>query len=119
MPATPCRKGGELSVATRIRPLRPGDAFDAGDRSGQRLRAGDRVVSISFADTGAGLGPENLRRVFDPFFSTKPTGKGIGLGLTVARKIIELHGGRIGIENRAPQGAEVTVLLKCAEDPKP
>ena len=53
------------------------------------------------------------RRVFDPFFTTKPVGVGTGLGLSVVKKIIDLHGGAIDIQNAAPDGVLVTLVLKA------
>jgi signal transduction histidine kinase len=71
-------------------------------------------VIVTVRDTGGGIRPENLTKVFEPFFSTRPTGQGMGLGLTVARKFMELHGGRIAVENGERGGAVATMIFKMA-----
>lgn len=107
--------GGSLGITTRLMTIDPAWlAFDAGNRGKAAFRQGERVIVIEFADTGGGLAAENVDKVFEPFFSTKPTGKGMGLGLTVARKMVEIHGGRIRLGNRDGGGACVTVTLKAA-----
>lgn len=106
-------EGGTLTIRTRVKALGPEEvAFQAGDRSGVRFREGESVIVLEVSDTGEGMAAEQLGKVFEPFFSTKPTGKGMGLGLTVARKLIELHRGTIRLQNRAEGGAIVTVTLK-------
>jgi two-component system nitrogen regulation sensor histidine kinase NtrY len=79
---------------------------------GGRVRLGshgvDSKVVISVEDSGPGVPPELLPKIFDPYFSTKSTGT--GLGLAIARKAIEEHGGRIHAENVSP-GLRVTIEL--------
>ena len=88
-------------------------AHDEGSRLRDRLRQGDRMVRISVSDTGPGIPEEVLGKLFDPFFTTKSTGKGTGLGLTVSRKIAELHGGELILANRSDrEGAVATLMLK-------
>lgn len=82
-----------------------------GDRTGRHLRAGDKVVVIEIADTGAGISPASISRVFDPFYTTKGTGKGRGLGLSVSKRIIDLHRGELTISSDEGSGAKVTILL--------
>jgi signal transduction histidine kinase len=86
---------------------------DEGSRCASRLRSGDEVMIFELKDNGTGIPPEALSKVFDPFFTTKPTGQGTGLGLCVVRKIIELHGGTVTIENRLDRGAKVRIILKA------
>jgi signal transduction histidine kinase len=74
-----------------------------------RFKGGTQVVLVRVEDTGMGILPEVLPKVFDPFFTTKATGQGTGLGLSVARTIIEMHGGAIDIRNRPQGGVCVTV----------
>jgi len=66
---------------------------------------------ISFSDTGRGIPEENLNRIFDPFYTTKDIGQGTGLGLTVAHRIVEEHGGAIEAGNNPEGGAYFTILL--------
>jgi signal transduction histidine kinase len=107
--------GGKLGISVSSKTLGAADVnFDAGDRSGFRFRVGDTAVIIEVRDTGGGIRPENLTKVFEPFFSTRPTGKGMGLGLTVARKFMELHGGRIAMANAGHGGAVATMVFKTA-----
>jgi two-component system NtrC family sensor kinase len=65
--------------------------------------------TVAFADTGAGISPENLSRVFDPFYTTKE--KGTGLGLSVVYGIVIRHNGRIEVRSRPEGGTEMVVTL--------
>ncbi|MEO0446241.1 MAG: ATP-binding protein, partial [Verrucomicrobiota bacterium] len=87
---------------------------DLGARTKEHLRDGDAVVMLEVADNGTGISAENLQKVFDPFFTTKATGQGTGLGLSVVRKIIELHGGSVELRNRPDGGALVQITLRIA-----
>jgi two-component system NtrC family sensor kinase len=68
-------------------------------------------VEVVVKDTGNGIPPENLDKVFEPFFSTKAVGRGTGLGLSICYGIIEAHGGRIEVESRVNEGTTFRVLL--------
>ena len=70
-----------------------------GARKREVFRSGDRVVILEIHDLGHGIDPADSNRLFDPFFTTKATGLGTGLGLSVARRIVELHGGELTLEN--------------------
>jgi len=72
-------------------------------------------VQVSIRDTGVGISPENLEKVFEPFFSTKPVGKGTGLGLSLCFGIAESHGGKIEIKSREGEGTEVILTLPVKE----
>src|SRR5688572_6968787 len=74
-------------------------------------REGADFVAIAVADNGRGIPAENLARIFDPFFTTKEVGKGTGLGLTIAYKIVNAHGGRIDVRSEVGVGSTFTVVL--------
>jgi signal transduction histidine kinase len=69
-------------------------------------------VAIAVADTGPGIAPAALPRVFDPYFTTKPGG--LGLGLTIARRIVEAHGGALTAESEPGRGSVFRVSLPLA-----
>jgi signal transduction histidine kinase len=85
--------------------------------------APDRMVRLAVRDTGLGIPPAERERVFDKFYQVgrvdgeRPPGS--GLGLTIARHLVELHGGRIWIEDDGSGGATFVVLLPAAPDPGP
>jgi two-component system NtrC family sensor kinase len=68
-------------------------------------------VEIAVTDSGAGIDAQHVSRVFDPLFTTKPRGKGTGLGLTIARDVVTAHGGTITVSSRPGEGTEVKVRL--------
>lgn len=67
--------------------------------------------TISVHDTGHGIAPEHMPRLFEPFFTTKKAGQGTGLGLFIAKGIVDEHHGRIWAENNPDRGATFTVVL--------
>ncbi len=71
----------------------------------------DDFVQLTVADSGCGLAPENLEKVYDPFFTTKPIGQGTGLGLSTSRSIIDTHGGNITCESKLGEGTTFKILL--------
>jgi two-component system sensor histidine kinase HydH len=76
-------------------------------------RLNDAVYEISFIDNGSGIDSNTLTKVFEPFYTTKPNGT--GLGLAVTRKIIEGHGGTLKIKSEAGKGTTVSVRLPLQE----
>ena len=75
-------------------------------------------VSISFADSGVGIPRENLSKLFEPFFSTKKKGKGVGLGLSVAYGIIQEHGGSIQVQSEEGKGTVFAIELPLKVNPQ-
>lgn len=92
------------------------NAFQA-MRSGGILRirsgADETHVLVSFSDTGGGIPPEDISRVFEPYFTTKSTGS--GLGLLIVRRIVRAHGGEIIIESEQNRGVTLTIRLPRAD----
>jgi signal transduction histidine kinase len=74
-------------------------------------RVGDDSVQVSIADTGKGISPEGLRRLFEPFYTTKPVGEGTGLGLTLSREIVQRHRGQIEVNSELGKGTVFTLTL--------
>ena len=70
---------------------------------------------ISCADTGKGISRENLGRIFDAFFTTKPAGKGTGLGLHITHKIVQDSGGEIEVQSQEGEGSTFTIYLPAAD----
>lgn len=68
-------------------------------------------VEIIIEDNGPGIKPENIKKIFDPFFSTKDVGKGSGLGLFIAHDIVQWHGGRISVESTVGHGTTFIIWL--------
>jgi signal transduction histidine kinase len=88
------------------------NSFEAMHRHGTlRIRTdlADTHVIVRFVDTGGGMSAENLSRVFEPYFTTKPSGS--GLGLLIVRRIVREHGGELSIESGQGRGLTLTIRL--------
>ena len=83
-----------------------------------RIRTGrrDEEILIEFADTGVGIKQEDISRIFDPFFTMKEVGEGVGLGLSVSYGIIQQHEGSVRVESKEGEGTTVTILLPIRTD---
>jgi two-component system NtrC family sensor kinase len=68
-------------------------------------------VEIRFSDTGSGIPPENISKLFVPFYTTKPAGKGTGLGLSIVYGIIKLHRGQIMVQSQLGHGTTIIITL--------
>ena len=84
-------------------------------------RLDGRRVIVEVADTGSGMAPEVLRKLFTPFFTTKPVGAGTGLGLSICHRIVTAMGGQITVESQLGRGTTFRVSLPLAdlEQPRP
>ncbi|HYK50204.1 MAG TPA: HAMP domain-containing sensor histidine kinase, partial [Terriglobales bacterium] len=99
-----------------------GNATDALEEVGGgnvlvRAYAEDNEVVLEFSDSGPGV--RHPQRIFDPFYTTKPVGKGMGLGLSVTYGIVRDHQGQINCQNRDQGGAVFTLRFPAAKQPAP
>ncbi len=92
---------GSITIRTR----RVAEA--AGAEAGEAVP----MVEVSIIDTGCGIPEQNLKRIFDPFFTSKEVGKGTGLGLSVSHGIVSAHGGTIKVESKVGEGSTFRVCL--------
>ncbi len=99
------------------------NAYDAMRDAGGTLlistRAEDGKLLMRFRDTGTGMSPETVSRIFDPFYTTKESGKGTGLGLAIVAQIVESHDGRIYVDSQPGEGTEFRILLPICESAAP
>ena len=89
------KEGGELTISTSS--------------------LADQVL-IKIKDSGVGIPPDVLKRIFEPFYTTKEIGKGTGLGLSISYGIIQNHNGRIAVQSELGKGSEFTVYLPVKQD---
>jgi signal transduction histidine kinase len=75
-------------------------------------------IKIRVKDNGGGIKPENMGKIFDPFFSTKPQGEGTGLGLSICYRIINHHGGEITLDSKLGEGTTFTISLPASSRPE-
>lgn len=91
------------------------ESIEGGGKIRITLKKGDNQhgIEVAVADTGRGISPEDLGRVFEPFFSTKRGGT--GLGLAIVHQIVESHGGEVGVESREGRGTTFRITLPTRE----
>lgn len=93
------------------------NAFQALPEGGEvtvTARAVRKTIRIAVSDNGRGILQKNLEKIFDPLFTTRP--RGIGLGLSVAANLIRAHGGRIAVESRRGKGSTFTLILPAGKE---
>ncbi len=100
--------GGEITIQATLEPSEVGDQTSEGGRQ-DTSRACGRSICLSIIDTGKGMPADVVGKVFEPFFSTRLGGTGLGLPTT--RKIIEAHGGTIEVQSEPGRGTKFTLRL--------
>jgi signal transduction histidine kinase len=103
-------RDGRLRVSTALCRVEHGELGSHAREAG--FLPGDAVIRIVIEDSGPGIRPEDLGKLFDPYFTTKRQGEGTGLGLSVTRNIVTLHRGSIDLENRTGGGACAILLFR-------
>lgn len=91
-------------------------ALDGGGLIRIATRAAGNEIRVSISDDGCGIAPEIRDRIFDPFFTTHDVGKGMGLGLTVSRDIVNAYGGRIEVDTAVGRGSTFTIWMPVATE---
>jgi signal transduction histidine kinase len=87
------------------------DAMPSGGELEVKTVKNDTMVIVDINDTGVGISEENIRRIYDPFFTTKRSEKGTGLGLAVTYGIIQEHGGGIFVDSEPTKGTHFRLKL--------
>ena len=77
-----------------------------------------RGIAITIKDNGIGMSQETIEKVFQPFFTTKPTGQGTGLGMSLAYDIVKAHGGELKVESEEGEGSSFRIMLPSTENRK-
>lgn len=94
-------QGGTLTISSKL-------------GAGSSKKREEELVEINFADTGCGIAEEALDKIFNPFFSAKEGG--IGLGLSIVHKIVESHGGKISVKSKRQKGTTFTIHLSTIQE---
>jgi len=96
------------------------EAMDGQGKLTVETSSDEEYVKTKFTDTGCGISEENMKKLFQPFFSTKETGHGTGLGLSISYGIIRKHNGKINVSSEIGKGSTFTIVLPIREknDPK-
>jgi PAS domain S-box-containing protein len=106
--------GGQLTI--RAACLSPGQSVPAANARGFEEKANQPWLSLIFQDTGTGISSDDLKNIFNPFFTTKDAGTGLGLAIT--HKVITEHGGEIEVSSTVGSGSRFTIRLPALENRK-
>lgn len=115
LPGVECN-GPQIAQVIRNLLLNAVQAIDGEGEISLTTRISTNGVELVVADSGHGIAPEQLDRVFEPFFTTRSVGSGKGLGLSVAFHVIKRHGGNIAVYSQYGRGAQFTVALPISQD---
>ena len=100
-----------LNIITNAVHAMPAERAEPGVITLRTAREGDDMVRIEIQDNGSGIPANVLPKIFDPFYTTKPIGKGTGMGLSISFKIIQEHGGKILVDTEPGVGTVFSILL--------
>jgi signal transduction histidine kinase len=100
-----------LNIITNAVHAMPADRPEPGVITLRTAREGDDMVRIEIQDNGSGIPANVLPKIFDPFYTTKPIGKGTGMGLSISFKIVQEHGGKILVDTEPGVGTVFSILL--------
>ncbi|WP_374640226.1 PAS domain-containing protein [Hydrogenophaga sp.] len=102
-------RGGEITVSLKTCDVAQEESLSTGGRL-----APGRYACLSVADSGQGIAPEHLHRIFEPFYTTKPAGEGTGLGLSVVHGIVTAHQGGIDVHSQLGEGTRFDLYFPVA-----
>ena len=103
-------KGGTLFVRSYLSKLNA-QKNKVGNRANDIFRLREEAIFVEVEDTGEGIDKDIMNKIFEPFFTTKNRAEGTGLGLSVAKSIVELHKGWIGVESTKGKGTKFTIVF--------
>ena len=106
---------GKITVRSYVKKLETSEQSKI-NKDTDYFSAGEDVLVIEFEDTGSGIPEENLKKIFDAFFSTKGPKGGAGLGLGICLSIVDMHKGLIDVKSQVGVGTKVTITLKLATE---
>jgi signal transduction histidine kinase len=110
IPAITCNPGQLNQVFMNLL-VNAAQAIESHGTIGVKTRSDENYVYVTISDSGHGIAPENLPRIFEPFYTTKEVGKGTGLGLSIAYDIVKQHNGEIRVESEPGTGTAFTLIL--------
>jgi PAS domain S-box-containing protein len=114
IPQTACNLGQLNQVFMNIL-VNASHAIEAQGEIAVSTTCDDSQIYITISDTGAGIPPDKLTRIFEPFYTTKEVGKGTGLGLSIAYDIIKKHNGEIRVESEVGKGTVFTIVIPVVD----